>query len=122
MDSEAPWKLVKSNPRRAETTLYVLVELLRRVSVLLLPFAPVCSARLLDQLGAPPPLRTFASLAGGVRIAPGTAIGTSSSSGAAGGLSPVFPRCDADGVLLPKKKNKEKKNNESKEKKSAAAK
>ena len=94
MDSEAPWQLAKTRPRRAETALYVLVELLRRVAVLLCPVVPPSSAAILDQLGAPAHLRSFASLS--QRIAPGTAISAS--------LAPVFPRCDADGVIPPAKK------------------
>jgi len=87
---------VKTDPRRADTVLYVLAELIRRTAVLLQPFVPVSSASTLDQLGVAPDLRTFSSLS--LRVPPGTTLATS--------LTPVFPRCDENGVIEKKRKVK----------------
>ena len=116
IDSEAPWTLVKTAPRRAETTLYVLLELVRRTAVLLQPFLPPSSAAVLDQLGlsACSRLRSFSSVtscgtessnggsggsggSGSLRLSPGASLST-------GELVPIFPRCDMNGVIAPKKK------------------
>lgn len=116
MDSEAPWQLVKTEPLRAHTCLYVLLELIRRTAVMLLPVTPLASAAVLDQLNAPPELRTFRSLAplpdnttehddgrSNVvrRLVPGSPL--------AAVLAPAFPRCDENGVVVGKK-DKDKKN------------
>lgn len=93
IDMEAPWKLVKTDSRRADTVLYVLAEVIRRTAVLLRPFVPLSSASTLDQLGVTHDLRTFSSLS--LRVPPGTALAAS--------LVPVFPRCDEKGVIEKKK-------------------
>jgi methionyl-tRNA synthetase len=59
---QEPWKLSKTDRPRMEAVLRVLVETLRVVAILLLPFMPDSMARMLDQLGVPPGARDFASL------------------------------------------------------------
>src|SRR5581483_7085827 len=66
---EAPWALAKTDPARQGTVLFVTAEVVRQIAILTQPVMPAASARLLDILGVPAGLRTFASLA--TRIAPG---------------------------------------------------
>jgi methionyl-tRNA synthetase len=78
MDTEAPWKLRKTDKRRMETVLYVLMESLRRIALLLGPVLPVSSSSILDQLRVSPEMRSFDSfrslLAPGEVIAPPTPL------------------------------------------------
>jgi len=80
---EAPWALAKTDPQRQGTVLYVTAEVLRQVAILVQPFMPDSAARLLDLLGIPADARTFATLGGATRIAPGTTLPPP---------APVYPR------------------------------
>lgn len=73
---------------RFNTVLYVLAESLRGIGILLAPLVPTSSHLLLDLMGVPAPLRTFASIPTH-RIEPGTSI-----------LEPrgIFPRIDTSAV------------------------
>jgi methionyl-tRNA synthetase len=71
---EAPWALAKTDPQRQGTVLYVTAELLRQVSILILPFMPTSAGKLLDLLAIPQGERRFADLGGGRRIAAGTKL------------------------------------------------
>ena len=62
VDSQAPWKLMKTNPKRMKTVLYVVAELLRKLALLLQPYMPTSTGALLDQLSVLPERRTFAHL------------------------------------------------------------
>ncbi|MBL0928651.1 MAG: methionine--tRNA ligase [Alphaproteobacteria bacterium] len=53
VDAQAPWTLRKPDPARMATVLYVLMEILRRVALLLQPYMPTTMAKLLDQLAVP---------------------------------------------------------------------
>jgi methionyl-tRNA synthetase len=53
VDAQAPWTLRKTDPARMATVLYVLMEILRRVALLLQPYMPTTMAKLLDQLAVP---------------------------------------------------------------------
>lgn len=48
--NEEPWSLRKKNPERFSTVLYITAEILRRISIMLLPFIPQSAAKLLDSL------------------------------------------------------------------------
>jgi len=50
VDGQAPWKLKKEDPERMQTVLYVLCEIIRCVSLLMQPFVPGATAKILDQL------------------------------------------------------------------------
>ncbi|HXF88356.1 MAG TPA: methionine--tRNA ligase [Xanthobacteraceae bacterium] len=80
---EAPWALAKTDPARQGTVLYVTAEVLRQVATLCQPFMPTAAAKLLDLLGVPAEMRSFASLGGGHRITAGTELPAP---------VPVFPR------------------------------
>jgi methionyl-tRNA synthetase len=73
---EAPWALAKTDPSRQRTVLYVTAEVIRQVAVLTQPVMPEASAKLLDSLGiaADEDARSFATLGGETRIAPGTML------------------------------------------------
>jgi methionyl-tRNA synthetase len=71
---EAPWALAKTDPKRQATVLYVTAEILRQVGILSLPFMPASAGKLLDLVGVPAAERSFATLGGGHRLAPGTKL------------------------------------------------
>jgi methionyl-tRNA synthetase len=62
VDEQAPWALRRSDPKRMETVLYTLVEVLRHLGILTQPFVPGAAAALLDQLAVPADMRSFAGL------------------------------------------------------------
>jgi methionyl-tRNA synthetase len=64
IDEQAPWALRKSDPGRMATVLYVLVEALRHIAILAMPFMPGSAGKLLDQLGVAgdPAARGFAAI------------------------------------------------------------
>ncbi len=80
---EAPWALVKSDPKRMASVLYVTAEVLRQVAILTQPVMPSASAKLLDLLAIPANERDFSTLAGARRIAPASKLPVP---------APVFPR------------------------------
>src|SRR5436190_2961807 len=59
--SAAPWALAKTDPQRQGTVLYVTAEVLRQVSILILPFMPASADKLLDLLAIPERERHFAN-------------------------------------------------------------
>ena len=65
------------------TVLYVVVETLRHLALLTLPFMPASSGRMLDQLGVAAEARHLAALGAGGRLAPGTPLPRP---------EPIFPR------------------------------
>ncbi|MGY8663413.1 methionine--tRNA ligase [Bradyrhizobium sp. UFLA05-109] len=80
---EAPWALAKTDPARQKTVLYVTAEVVRQIAILTQPAMPSASAKLLDSLGIPEGERTFATLGGEKRIAPGSTLPAP---------TPAFPR------------------------------
>ena len=66
-DSQAPWSLAKTDPKRQGTVLYVTAEVVRQVAILAQPFMPQSAARLLDLLAIPAEARNFAALGEGRR-------------------------------------------------------
>jgi methionyl-tRNA synthetase len=83
IDTQAPWVLVKSDPARLQTVLYVLIELLRHSGIMLQPVMPQTCALMLDLLGVPQDAahRNFAALA---LLGP--------SGGKIGSPKPIFPK------------------------------
>jgi methionyl-tRNA synthetase len=71
---EAPWALVKTDPPRQRTVLYVTAEVVRQIAILTQPVMPDSSAKLLDSLGIPADARDFANLGGATRIKSGTKL------------------------------------------------
>ncbi|MBB6509409.1 methionyl-tRNA synthetase [Rhizobium soli] len=81
--AQAPWVLKKTDPARMETVLYVAAEVVRQIAILLQPFMPDSSSKLLDLVAAPAGSRDFAALGEVGRLTPGTVLEAP---------SPVFPR------------------------------
>ena len=77
--SQEPWALKKTDPARMETVLYVTAEVLRMVSIMIQPYVPQSSAKLLDLLAVPN--RNFSDF--GKSLIAGTALPMP---------VPVFPR------------------------------
>jgi methionyl-tRNA synthetase len=63
VDEQAPWALNKTDQPRMATVLYVVAEVVRRLSILAQPFMPDSCGRLLDQLCVPAGRRGFDALA-----------------------------------------------------------
>ncbi|MDP2329401.1 MAG: class I tRNA ligase family protein, partial [Reyranella sp.] len=61
VDAQAPWALAKTDPVRRDTVLWVLAETIRRVTLLVQPFMPDSTGKILDQLAVPAEARTFAA-------------------------------------------------------------
>ena len=80
---QEPWALKKTDPVRMGTVLYVTAEVVRQIAILLQPFMPDSSAKLLDLVAAGPDQRDFTALGEKGRLTPGTALEAP---------KPVFPR------------------------------
>jgi methionyl-tRNA synthetase len=72
--SEEPWSKKKTDPKRMETILYVVAEVVRQIAILAQPAMPASCAALLDTLVVPSEARTFAHLGAAHRLKPGTVI------------------------------------------------
>ena len=72
VDAQAPWALAKTDPVRRDTVLWVLAETIRRVTLLVQPFMPDSTGKILDQLAVPANARTFASF--DRELEPGTTL------------------------------------------------
>jgi methionyl-tRNA synthetase len=83
VDRQAPWTLRRTDDKRMQTVLYVLMEVLRHLALLAQPFVPEAAARLLDQLGVSADSRTFAAFGPNHALRPGDALPAP---------EPVFPR------------------------------
>jgi methionyl-tRNA synthetase len=81
--SQEPWALKKTDPARMATVLYVTADVVRQIAILLQPFMPESSAKLLDLVAAPVDKRDFAALGPAGRLVAGTALEAP---------KPVFPR------------------------------
>ncbi len=73
IDSEAPWALKKTDPKRMATVLAVLVEVLRIAGILVQPVMPRAASALLDQLAVSADARSFAAIETG-SVPAGTAL------------------------------------------------
>jgi methionyl-tRNA synthetase len=62
IDEQAPWVLRRSDPKRMQTVLYTLADVLRHLGILVQPFMPAAADALLDQLAVPAEARNFAKL------------------------------------------------------------
>jgi methionyl-tRNA synthetase len=62
VDLQAPWKLIKTDSKKASQVLITLVEAIRFIAISLQPFVPHSAAKMLNQLNIPLDQRTFAHL------------------------------------------------------------
>lgn len=74
IDTMAPWKLKKENPERMNTVLWVLYQVIRKISYCLQPFVPNSSRKMLDQLGVAEHDRDFAHAGEEFSPRPGTSL------------------------------------------------
>lgn len=74
IDEQAPWKLKKENPERMKTVLYCLAEIVRCAAIMLQPFCPAATAKILDQLAIPADERAFKHLTDAYALKPGTPL------------------------------------------------
>ena len=72
VDAQAPWALAKTDPARRDTVLWVLAETIRRVTLVVQPFMPGSTAKILDQLAIPAAERAFAAF--GTELKSGTQL------------------------------------------------
>lgn len=80
---QEPWALKKIDPARMATVLYVTADVVRQIGILLQPFMPESSAKLLDLIAIPADKRDFAALGEAGRLVSGTPLEAP---------KPVFPR------------------------------
>jgi methionyl-tRNA synthetase len=80
---QEPWALKKTDQERMGTVLYVTAEVVRQIAILLQPYMPQSSSKLLDLVAAPADSRDFAALGEAGRLVPGTPLEAP---------TPVFPR------------------------------
>jgi len=59
IDEAAPWSLKKTNPQGMENVLYTLMEVIRLFAIILQPFMPDASSKILDQLSVDLENRNF---------------------------------------------------------------
>ena len=81
--SQEPWALKKTDPARMATVLYVTADVVRQIGILLQPFMPESSAKLLDLIAIPSDKRDFTALGEAGRLVAGTPLEAP---------KPVFPR------------------------------
>ena len=72
VDRQAPWTLNKEDPPRAATVLWVLANAIREIALILQPFMPDSTAKMLDQLSVPEDARDFSHFGSDHRLAAGT--------------------------------------------------
>jgi methionyl-tRNA synthetase len=71
---QAPWGLKKTDPARMETVLWTTAEVVRRIALMLQPFVPASTARLLDLLAVPEDRRLFAHAGDADALVSGTPL------------------------------------------------
>lgn len=62
VDTQAPWTLRKTDPARMQTVLATLYVAIAQLAVAVIPVMPESAAKLLDQMGIAPQLRTYESI------------------------------------------------------------
>ena len=62
VDEQAPWALKKNNFERMEVVLFTLVETIRQISILLQPFIPDTTEKILDHIKIPNDQRKLKSV------------------------------------------------------------
>jgi len=74
VDAQAPWKLKKEDPARMAAVLWTLAETVRLLGLVLQPFMPDSTARMLDQLSLAETDRGFAAFDRAHALKPGVAL------------------------------------------------
>jgi methionyl-tRNA synthetase len=63
IDTQAPWALKKTDPERMETVLATLFICIGQLAIAISPVVPASASKLLDHMGIPADVRTFADVA-----------------------------------------------------------
>ena len=84
VDAQAPWALRKTDMDRMKTVLYVLLEAIRHLAIILQPFTPNASAKILDQLMIAQDKRDFSCFGEPHRLQAGVKMERAP--------EPIFPR------------------------------
>jgi len=87
VDAQAPWGLKKTDPKRMETVLYVLAEIVRVLGIAVQSIIPESADKLLNQLKIEEDKRLYAHISKENTLAPGTEIDKPEG---------VFPRLEAN--------------------------
>ncbi|HPF79054.1 MAG TPA: methionine--tRNA ligase [Alphaproteobacteria bacterium] len=74
VDAQAPWGLKKTDPKRMETVLYVLAEVVRVLGIVIQPVTPESGGKILDQLKIPENERDFSFISDKHMLKSGTKI------------------------------------------------
>jgi methionyl-tRNA synthetase len=74
IDAQAPWTLKKTDQARMATVLYVLAETIRCLALIVQPFVPESSAKMLDQLVVGAEERSLAFISAAYALKPGTLL------------------------------------------------
>jgi methionyl-tRNA synthetase len=64
IDSQAPWSLRKTDPERMETVLATLFVCIAELAVAIQPIIPASATALLDSMGVPEAVRSYAAIGG----------------------------------------------------------
>lgn len=83
IDTKAPWKQKKIDERLMNATLYHLLEGIRCIAIMIQPFIPESSSKILDMLAVSLDKRDFSQLVHSAALLPGTSLPPP---------EPVFPR------------------------------
>jgi methionyl-tRNA synthetase len=83
IDTKAPWKQKKEDERLMNATLYHLLEAIRCIAIMLQPYMPEATSKMLDLLSIPPSERSFAHLTASGGLKAGTPLPAPSA---------IFPR------------------------------
>ena len=74
IDKEAPWALKKTDPKKMEEVLYLLLETIRYIAILLQAFVPDSASNMLNQLMIPSDQRSFEYLTQRYALKPGSKL------------------------------------------------
>ncbi len=74
IDVQAPWSLKKTDVKRMETVLYVLMETIRCLAIAIQPVTPDSAAKMLEQLAVPSDARLYVHTGAAHALKPGTAL------------------------------------------------
>ena len=74
VDTQAPWKLKKEDPERMAAVLWTLAETVRLLALVLQPYMPGSTARMLDQLAVDAAERDFSCFGPDHALKPGAAL------------------------------------------------
>jgi methionyl-tRNA synthetase len=85
LNANAPWKLVKENPKRAETILWTAIQAISGIRVALYPYLPFTTLKVGEMLGLTGAVETWRR----IEVPAGAVLGT---------VEPLFAKLEADAL------------------------